>query len=428
APPGVALLVADAVELARKVEGYHCSAGKAVSLMASETISGLSPWPEVPDVLEPPVQNRRSSEVEWEHSQECENCWGDLSWDAQKLPVGSAPADDADPHERLIFWTMLQGRLDAVRGRLLRLVDDRGHAGHGLRERMGLSLREARGMIRLDRALLRLPVTYRAYAAGRLGNRAAWLVSRVATASTDHAWARYALTHTLRMLEVVVETARLKREVDPDAWERDGGLPPPEAPFGEAVRACSLLEVNGRHTRAARIEFVLDSEQDLAYRQAGAGLRGLYGGERPEWWCLAVMARHFIDTYGGSDASKGIYRRVIERDNYTCTAPECLQRGGLEADHIRLRSHQGPTTLENMTTLCAADHRYMKHQAGTLVLIGEAPRGITVRMGERVYRNDRLIRSDKLRAPEVVQMDDPFDALVLAYNDQGGDVTGLHQM
>jgi hypothetical protein len=110
------------------------------------------------------------------------------------------------------------------------------------------------------------------------------------------------------------------------------------------------------------------------------------------------MARYFLNCYDEEDrlASSArlrrmFHRRIIERDNYTCRAPECLQRGGLEADHMQLRSVGGQTTHENMVSLCAADHRFMKHSAGTLVLSGQAPDRATVRMGSRVYVNDHLI-------------------------------------
>ena len=48
-----------------------------------------------------------------------------------------------------------------------------------------------------------------------------------------------------------------------------------------------------------------------------------------------------------------------------------------------MRSGTGPA--------CAAEHRFSKHVAGTLVLHGEAPDQLTIRMGRRVYRNDRLV-------------------------------------
>ena len=45
----------------------------------------------------------------------------------------------------------------------------------------------------------------------------------------------------------------------------------------------------------------------------------------------------------------------------------------------------------NMVSLCAADHRFMKHTARTLSLSGEAPDRILVKMGSRAYFNDNLI-------------------------------------
>ena len=46
APPGVAVLVAQAVELARKVAGYQIGAGQAVGMMAGETLSGIAERPD----------------------------------------------------------------------------------------------------------------------------------------------------------------------------------------------------------------------------------------------------------------------------------------------------------------------------------------------------------------------------------------------
>lgn len=64
APPGVALMVAGAVEVARKLHGYHVAAGTAVSMMAMELVSALpsSPQgdhgPEAESAAEPPRAGR----------------------------------------------------------------------------------------------------------------------------------------------------------------------------------------------------------------------------------------------------------------------------------------------------------------------------------------------------------------------------------
>jgi hypothetical protein len=138
------------------------------------------------------------------------------------------------------------------------------------------------------------------------------------------------------------------------------------------------------------------------------------GLDRPEWWGLAVMAQYFLNCYRHEDTLasparlRGMFhRRIIARDNYTCRAPECLQRGGLEADHVVLRSRGGPTTNDNMVSLCAADHRFMKHTAGTLSLWGEAPDRVSVKMGSRAYLNDHLIEP---AVDEAVFEEDPWRA------------------
>ncbi len=488
APPGVAALVSEAVEVARKMAAYQIGIGAAVEMMAMEMMAGLNECsissdspsnttessaanhslPDETSVATPsephsggqatppgelretdvttgrcepsrystadphetdrsagrcdPPRRRRVSlgdhldlrremGVGWERiHQQMEAAtgrWRDLPSDLREVLIHGAPAQDAGAHERVVFWTGLQGRLDAVRGRLLRIVQEEyvphslGFAGFGqyVRERMGLSLRDAYELVRLDKALERLPAAFHMYASGRLGRRAAWLLSRVARTRTDRAWTHFAMTHTLRLLEIVVEGALLKREADPQGWERDGGLPPQDTTFAGATRACSLLSgVRPGAEATARVEFLLDPEQLACYEATLERLRDVGGRDCPEWWGLAVMARYFLDCYGEEDrlASSArlrrmFHRRIIERDNYTCRAPECMQRGGLEADHMDLRSQGGSTTHENMGALCAADHRFIKHTAGTLTLSGMAPDNVTARMGSRVYFNDNLI-------------------------------------
>ena len=331
APPGVAVLLAQAVDVARKVEGYQITTGAAISLMAMETMAGLTPAPaaegapDQPDAESAPGENAAGRDKEdkdesflgdhdalrrelgrtWpeihRQMEEVTGCWSKLSWDPATVLFEGAPADDADAHERVVFWSAVQGRLDAVRGRLLRVVQDWLYVddlrfaslGQYVRERMGLSLREAEDLIRLDRALQQFPAAFRMYAAGRLAKRAAWLVTRVAVKKTERAWTRFAMTHTLRLLEAVVETALVERESDPRGWEQGGGLPPQSASFADATRACSFLGApkEGELVASARIRIVFEEEERACYEQTLAALRAGYGPDRPEWWGLAVMAR-----------------------------------------------------------------------------------------------------------------------------------------
>jgi hypothetical protein len=328
----------------------------------------------------------------------------------------------------VVFWSQVQGRLDAVRGRLLRFVrgylltEDLRFEGLGqyARDRMGLTAREAEDLVRLDDELSDLPVVFRMYAAGRLGRCAAWLVAKVVRMTRDkraeRAWVAYALGHSFRKLQAAVEATELHRQADWREFERNGGRPPEDKGFAEVLRMCSHFE----ETREAkghddepqplmvRMTFVLDEEQEATYEQALRVLRGLHGEDRPEWWCLAVMARHFLETYADADeqVQKTLARRVVQRDEYTCAAAECLRRGGLEADHIELKSRMGPTVEWNEASMCGPHHRHIKHELGALALYGKAPDDLWVKMGERLYHKDRLVQPE---LDDTILDEDPWD-------------------
>jgi hypothetical protein len=427
APPGVAVLVAEAVDLARKVEGYQVSRGAAIEAMAMEAMAGVRRWPD--GVEERPSENevRRGGDSilgdhqalirelgrTWEEvhrwREDSSGQWSKLSWEFPEVILEGAPADDAPAHQRVVFWSKVQGKLDAVRGRLLRfmrgylLTEDLRFEGLGqyARDRMGLTAREAEDLVRLDDELSDLPVVFRMYAAGRLGRSAAWLVAKVVRMTRDkraeRAWVKYALGHTFRKLQAAVEATELHRQADWRDFEKNGGWPPEDKSFAEVLRMCShFSEASEASQPMTRVTFVLDEEQEATYEQALRVLRGLYGDDRPEWWCLAVMARHFLEMYGDADehVKKTLARHVVQRDEYTCAAAECLRRGGLEADHIELLSQGGPTTLDNMTALCGPHHRHIKHEMGALTLYGKAPDDLWVKMGERLYHKDRLVQPE----------------------------------
>ncbi len=425
-PPGVAVLVAAAVDLARKVEGYQISRGTAIEAMAMEAMSGVGRWPD--GAKEEPGKASVSSDgIEGEGwREEAMGQWQHLSWEFPEVMLEGAPADDAPAHQRVVFWSQAQGRLDAVRGRLLRIMRECRLAkelrfaslDQYVRERAGLSAREADDLIRLDVELSDLPVAFRMYAAGRLGRSAAWLVARAVRLKGDNraerAWVRFALCHSFRKLEAAVEAAELHRQADWADFQAHGGWPPEDKSFAEVLQMCSHFTVTPEAGQSmTRLTFVLDEDQQATYEQALRVLRGLYGQDRPEWWCLAVMARHFLEMYGHADdhVKKTLARRVIQRDEYTCGAPECLRRGGLEADHIELRSRRGPSVEWNEGSLCGGHHRHIKHELGALTLYGKAPDDLWVKMGERLYHKDRLVQPELY---ESVLDEDPWAIRVMS--------------
>ena len=95
--------------------------------------------------------------------------------------------------------------------------------------------------------------------------------------------------------------------------------------------------------------------------------RGLSAGE-----CFAVLAEHFVETWGPALAQRNtVQRRVLERDGWMCTKPGC-GRPAAHAHHIVLRSQGGSDDESNLTSLCAAHHLRGIHM-GRLRVTGKAP-------------------------------------------------------
>jgi len=302
----------------------HIGVGTAVEMMAAETFSGMSELPDTGAGDETrQLESGASEEVGkgggsagsvlgdhdaliremgrgWadvhQHMETISKRWSDLPWDIPEVILEGAPGDDAGAHERVVFWTGVQARLDAVRGRLLRIMQDRMLAermwfaslGQYARERAGLTAREADDLIRLDRELSDLPITFKMYAAGRLGRCKAWEVAKAVrlwgTSQTERAWVRYALTHSRRLLEAAVEAAVLLKQADPNRWRGSKGLPPSGASFPEVLRMCSLFETKDNEAEPlVRIEMRFHPLQKVGYEATVEALRHRCGPRRPEW-------------------------------------------------------------------------------------------------------------------------------------------------
>jgi 5-methylcytosine-specific restriction endonuclease McrA len=86
-----------------------------------------------------------------------------------------------------------------------------------------------------------------------------------------------------------------------------------------------------------------------------------------------------------------VRRGVAERDGGRCTfvasdGRRCPERGVLEYHHRRPLAHGGPTSVDNLTLLCAAHHRRVSEQQFGRFVARDAPRG-----GAR-YGNSRQAR------------------------------------
>jgi hypothetical protein len=121
----------------------------------------------------------------------------------------------------------------------------------------------------------------------------------------------------------------------------------------------------------------------------------------PAWVGLLAAIEEFVLTWD-SDASRAPTSRdrVFVRDGWRCAAPGCSSRRHLEDHHVVYRSRGGGDGGANRICLCRFHHQRGEH-GGLASCSGEAPLGITWRLGRRDlavwYRNER--RFEKPRAP-----------------------------
>lgn len=91
-----------------------------------------------------------------------------------------------------------------------------------------------------------------------------------------------------------------------------------------------------------------------AAMHAGQEFLALYGFPKPrtpeELFFRYQISRGKGGTYKKQPIPVALRWEVFARDNFTCR--ECGSRKFLTADHVIPESKQGPTTLENLQTLC----------------------------------------------------------------------------
>lgn len=151
------------------------------------------------------------------------------------LVAGLENADAFDLDQRLRRAVALEQRLEAEMGPLvLRIAEGRLHRGAGFasmdeyaRERLGISPRKARALLRLERAGRRARLLREAYRDGRLSwVQAHALVPVLAIAAAhQHSWIEWASLVTVRRLQEDVERALVLHATDPLRFEETAGLP-----------------------------------------------------------------------------------------------------------------------------------------------------------------------------------------------------------
>jgi len=292
--------------------------------------------------------------------------------------------------ERRVAWQL--GRLlGTIRNRRLWRSMLFASFSHYVGERLGISVRAADRLIRIDREGWRYAPLRSAYEAGELSPLVAETLVRVLAhvkgdRETQQAWIDYAQqTSFARLCEIVRAAERLRAKQAPKDRAPLGVPTDVERAMEEAAggQLPLLVTAETRSGKAGSPMFVgaryavwmTDGEHEVLRRAIDA-VRGVLaegsGREIPVQACLDEMLDHFVGEYDGEQAQR--MRRkyaLFDRDGWQCKVPGCRAYGPLHLHHIVFRAHGGGDGPENLVTLCDFHHQAL-HDSW-IRCVGQAP-------------------------------------------------------
>jgi hypothetical protein len=324
---------------------------------------------------------------------------GDASSERRALPpfLRALVADLDEPcvvdafalDERLRRAVALEQRVWAEVGEWLAVVaTSRLHVLHGFasldayaHERLGISPRKARSLLRLERAAARCPDLQRAYRDGRISWVRAQamlpIVLRPGGALLAAKWVTHAERVSVRRLEDDVEQALAFDRVEPPSLQTCA------ASTGTARAAAAA---NYKHGETGEFFFWAPRSVAQLFRATICSVRRQIErstGHLPSVGeAVGAMLDHALTAWGADDARVARAHRVFARDGWRCTAPGCSSLRNLHDHHIVFRSAGGSNDLANRTTLCAWHHLRGVH-AGVVRCTGRAPRRLRFELGVR---------------------------------------------
>jgi hypothetical protein len=377
-----------------------------------------------------------------------------------ELTLTAGTGDALDLDSRIRSLVRLDDEIETRLGEILARMADAGawerlrfaSSVHYAEQRLGLRRTAARRRVGLARALRRLPVVREAYAEGRIGAEAAWLVSRLLkdeapSSQTQQLWVARAREATVKRLrdESRILSRRLAGiEDEPPLPARMAGSPRRRVPLPlddaawhagpRRERGTALLRLLALGRRAAFdpgpdvflnlrlpsplardfLAAVETARKRLARRVAevawdepwpepdppGSTLAArecfVRGRGIPAWAGLLALLEDFAATWDAPGAA-GRRRRgeeIFVRAGWRCMAPGCTSRSRLEEHHLIFRSHGGGDEDWNRVPDCRFHHVRGAH-GGLATCRGRAPLDVVWTLGRDGiggrFRNERKL-------------------------------------
>jgi hypothetical protein len=305
------------------------------------------------------------------------------------LLAGLEHADAFEIDARLRRAISLEQRLDAeLAGLLADLARTRGYRLRGFptlegfaRDRLGISPRKARALLRIERAAARCPELRRAFASGRLS----WVQVQALLAVLAMCDAE---GERIRWIEFAEEVSvrRLEDEVD-RALTCGGGGPEQER------QTCA--QPTPAETEPETARFLFNAPPDVArlFHATVCSVRRMLeraNGRLPsEGSAIEWMFDHAWEAWGANQPCVRREHQVFERDGWRCTVPGCSSYRNLHDHHIVFRAAGGSDAPGNRTTLCAWHHLRGVH-AARVRCTGIAPGALVFELGLRPGREPLL--------------------------------------
>jgi len=236
-----------------------------------------------------------------------------------------------------------------------------------LTERLGLSVRKARDLTRIERAGFRGATELTdAYRTGRLSLLRALALLPVVSERYAGAWVERASQVTLRRLTDEVEWAR-------DMYDRSGqwaSIAPPALGAELDFSRAQLERQMRAHLSPTMVESILtrtpelDSEITFSGPQSVMDLlcdaiTAFRGPGEPPWRGLERLLEHVRATWENVPRHRN---PIHARDGWRCRVPACSSRMRLQEHHLVFRSRGGGNQQANRASVCAWHHQVGLHQ------------------------------------------------------------------